>query len=462
MLHLDSVLLENYRCFKRLEVTFHENLTVLVAENGQGKTSVLDAIRVLLWPYVSAFDLAKGAFNDPANTITVDDARMISTGYRDMARQLPTKVSASGSIDGGRVEWFRFRDSEAPQTKTKDGIGTKRLKDYGRMLQDQTRDANAQYDSLPVLGYYGTGRLWDEKRLTERKKAKPSSQNDFFVRSTAYLDCLDPASSYKSFKEWFSRIYQSYLQYGLKHAQRGESFIVPVEISAPVLAVQHAIDEILKETTGWHTLEYDIEQKDLVLQHPTQGVIKFDLLSDGVRNMLAMVGDIAFRCIKLNPHLSVGAAKRTEGVVLIDEVDMHLHPVWQQQVLTQLQNAFPNIQFIVTTHSPQVLSTVGREHIRVLYQDDEGNYHASKPDFSPLAHESGDALARVMGTHKQPPLPLQEKVRVYETLVRSGQENTLACVQLKQELDVIGYQPLESELAAWRFLASYKKGQTNG
>jgi predicted ATP-binding protein involved in virulence len=139
--------------------------------------------------------------------------------------------------------------------------------------------------------------------------------------------------------------------------------------------------------------------------------------------------------------------------VLIDEVDMHLHPSWQQVVLANLREAFPRIQFIVTTHSPQVLSTVRSENIRIVKLTDSG-YVAAIPDFSPLAHESGDALAKVMGTHKQPPLPILEIVREFEQMVRANMENSVGAKGLRQQLDDAGYQIHESDLATWRFLAS--------
>jgi predicted ATP-binding protein involved in virulence len=140
---------------------------------------------------------------------------------------------------------------------------------------------------------------------------------------------------------------------------------------------------------------------------------------------------------------------------MIDEVDMHLHPDWQQTVLTDLMAAFPRLQFIVTTHSPQVLSTIRRENIRVLRATDTG-HEAVVPEFSPLAHESGDALSRIMGTHRQPPLALLDTVRAYEQLVRAGQESSEEACQLKAELDEAGYQIHGSELETWRFMARYQ------
>ena len=82
-----------------------------------------------------------------------------------------------------------------------------------------------------------------------------------------------------------------------------------------------------------------------------------------------MAADLAYRMVRLNPDLGAMAALETPGIVLIDEVDMHLHPSWQQAVVYDVRKAFPNVQFIVTTHSPQVLSTVPAEAIRILRWD---------------------------------------------------------------------------------------------
>jgi predicted ATP-binding protein involved in virulence len=196
-----------------------------------------------------------------------------------------------------------------------------------------------------------------------------------------------------------------------------------------------------------------------VAHHEQHGELPVALLSDGIRNMIGMVADIAFRATKLNPELGAMAAQQTPGVVLIDEVDMHLHPEWQQVVLQSLLAAFPCVQFIVTTHSPQVLSTVRRENIRIL-RETEAGHDAVMPEFSPLGHESGDALAKVMSTPKQPPLEtLLAVVHEFEQRVRVGQEASEEAVALRQTLEAEGYQIHDSDLATWRFLAQRRAQQ---
>ena len=95
---LTKLRLDNFRCFEHLEISLHPGLTVLVAENGQGKSSVLDALRISLWPFVSSFDLARNAFNDPGNSLPVDDVRLLKKAEKDRK-----SVVSGNSVDiGGR------------------------------------------------------------------------------------------------------------------------------------------------------------------------------------------------------------------------------------------------------------------------------------------------------------------------------------------------------------------------
>jgi predicted ATP-binding protein involved in virulence len=92
-------------------------------------------------------------------------------------------------------------------------------------------------------------------------------------------------------------------------------------------------------------------------------------LSDGYKNTIGMIADIAYRMAILNPQLLENVLTETPGIVLIDEVDLHLHPVWQQRIIRDLQTLFPKVQFIVSTHAPSVISSVKRENMLVLDAD---------------------------------------------------------------------------------------------
>lgn len=440
---LDLLRLENFRCFAELDVPLHPQLTVLVAENGQGKSTLLDAMRIALWPFVSSFDLARNAFNDPGNAIAIDDVRLQRLANGDMARQLPSRVIMTGDFGAGSVKtWIRYRDREAKATKTKDDGDTGFLRQWAGAVQKQIRDPALPPLDLPVFGYYGTGRLWAQKRLTENLKGKDDTQEtDFYVRTFAYLNCLDPASSYKHFKEWFVWAFQSLREQQIRQLE-GRARDEELQAAEDrIRVVQQAIDSFLHPTTGWHRLEYSVSQdKSLVLSHDIYGTLDVDRLSDGIRSVLAMIGDIAYRCIKLNPHLGAEAARQTGGVILIDEVDMHLHPGWQQIILAQLQAAFPHVQFIVTTHSPQVLSSVDASCIRLLHQATDSETGRSLSVAESVRTQtrgvsSADLLARIMGVDPVPGVPEAQMLSDYQALIQQNLHETPVSQDLRARLE---------------------------
>lgn len=441
---LHKLILKDYRCFESVEIEFHPQLTVLVAANGAGKTSILDAVAVAFGPYLGAFSEAQGKHFAPTD-IRMAKARETTTNEMEYAPQgvLLEAIGYIPNSDGQEVATWR-RALTAPK-KAKTTIKEARaLIDYGKYMQQQARTPQSSV-VLPLLAYYGTGRLWQQKRLTVSKKLARTS------RTIGYTDCLDPASSYKAFAAWFR-----YWSVNAKDLQLKEQTDTAAyaEFSGYIQSVTSAVNLCLA-TAGWKDLEYSFKMETLVAHHEHHGELPVDMLSDGIRNMIAMVADIAFRATKLNGYLGRHAATKTPGVVLIDEVDMHLHPEWQQVVLQSLLEAFPELQFIVTTHSPQVLTTVQRNNIRVIQGNGNG-FRVDMPDFSPLAHESGDALTNIMDTHREPVLPLQESIRAFEQLVRAGKEDSEEAQSLRSEIDAAGYQFHDSDLATWRFLAARK------
>lgn len=454
-MRIEHVYLKNYRCFGSLSVDIHPQMTVLVAPNGQGKTSVLDAIKVALWPYVAGFDL--GSTTNDVTSIQIDDVRREQVQSHEMEWRLPAEIKAIGQLqvrqlilDGtlknplperegsaldvavtfhDNVPWqgVRYRESVKKGTKTKSlvPVNALDLTETAQALEKRIFSGEQKTpDDLPMLGYYGTGRLWSQKKLTA---AHETSVSEAQSRTFAYRDCLDPSSSYKHFAQWFTRIHQSYLQAQIRNFEKQLPFDadVPYGLIAPFKAVQQAVDTMLNPHTGWHGLEYSAEHEELVLNHETHGRLKVSQLSDGIRNMLALVGDIAYRCYKLNAHQGEAAPRRTHGVVLIDEVDMHLHPGWQQTVLTDLAAAFPNLQFIVTTHSPQVLTSVDSSCIRLLSQEADPESGKQRTVIELVALQtrgvaSSDLLAQIMGVDPIPDVPEARMLSEYHALIQQN------------------------------------------
>lgn len=144
------------------------------AANGEGKTSILDALRIAFWPFVSQFDLARTAYSDPANGVQIDDVRATIAGewprgrsavgmMDEIARQLPCSVAVECEENQKRFRWTRVRESEAKRSQTLDGQGCAEIKGRAKSLQSTVRDFNSEPSDLPLFGYYGTGRPENSK-----------------------------------------------------------------------------------------------------------------------------------------------------------------------------------------------------------------------------------------------------------------------------------------------------------
>ncbi|KIR02476.1 ATP binding protein [Lachnospiraceae bacterium TWA4] len=144
-----------------------------------------------------------------------------------------------------------------------------------------------------------------------------------------------------------------------------------VEKSALLKTIEKAICKSYEKISGARnvSLFFDLDIHQLVLEFDgLNGPKKFAMneMSDGYKNTLSMIGDIAYRMAVLNPMLGEKILEETPGIVLIDEVDLHLHPQWQQTILNDLQEIFPKIQFVVSSHAPAVINSVKSEQIRIL------------------------------------------------------------------------------------------------
>lgn len=419
-LNIQKLWLRDYRCFEAINIDFHPQLTVLVASNGAGKTSILDAIAVAFGPYVGAFDESVGK-HFQSSDIRLTHVRETTTNEMEYAPR-GIRLEATGCIPGSMLESIggsgptSWKRSLTGPIKTKTTIrDAKELIDYGKRLQEAVRTPDTDV-TLPLLAYYGTGRLWQQKKQTERKLPRTS-------RTIGYTDCLDPGSSYKSFVAWF-RYWSTNAFKGQLEASKSGHAYEPTEFDHYLESVGSAVNACLP-LSGWKDIDYSLSREELVARHDQYGELPVALLSDGIRNMIAMVADIAFRATKLNPQLGALAATKTPGVVLIDEVDMHLHPEWQQVVLKNLITAFPSLQFIVTTHSPQVLTSIDASCIRLLRQeiDPETKKRIAVVEFiqtQTRGVSSADLLAQIMGVDPIPDVPEARMLSEFHALIQQN------------------------------------------
>jgi predicted ATP-binding protein involved in virulence len=238
---------------------------------------------------------------------------------------------------------------------------------------------------------------------------------------------LNANANFKRVFEWF-------------HAKETEEVLTQREMQSfayrdPELnAVRHAIENFFEDFTNPRTtvrpLRFVVDKKE-----SSKKTITFDLnqLSDGYRTTLAMVADLACRMVEANPPSVMKNPLEAEAIVLIDEVDLHLHPRWQQKIVPDLLKVFPNTQFIVTTHSPQVLTTVEARSIRKLIPAGSVT-EVQVPNFS-LGAQSVQLLEDIQEVDARPQIPIIESFRRYRSLVESDQWDSPEALKLRAELD---------------------------
>jgi predicted ATP-binding protein involved in virulence len=431
-LRLDRLFLRNFRCFAECTIDLHPTLTVLVAENGRGKTAVLDAIAIALGLFVDT--IASGR---QAHGFDRSDIRLVRGEDGAMAPSLPVELAANGTADGERLSWSRAVSSLGKVRVRTANRDAKTLHKAAERLRERlTGFASGEREQpppLPLVAFYGTGRLWSEHRLTKGKRIADSSA---MGRVAGYLDSLSSSSSFKAFADWYERT---------ANAARSATAVAygPSERPEKLLAAVRDATRIVLEPTRWRNVDWEFPPNNelgqpkargyLVVEHPDHGRLPLAALSDGVRNMVALVADLAHRCVRLNPHFGEQAAKLTPGILLIDEVDMHLHPRWQQLVVGLLRQAFPAMQIVVSTHSPHVLSTVDVTSIRVIRLQN-GNGVLVTPRFQTRGVESADVLAAIMGVDPVPQVDEARELSSYRDLIEDGAAETPKAQTLRTKL----------------------------
>lgn len=349
-MRLTQVQLTNYRGFEEITIPLEQNITVLVGNNGSGKSSVLDGLAIGL------ASLFLGLEGESSGSIHKNDVRLktFELGSRlERQPQYPARIRCDGEVYGHTISWERSLNTESGSTTYGDA---KELTTITKKINDQVKSGDSTV-ILPVISYYSTGRLWAKKR-EKRDSAKVSLQN----RYAGYADCLDVMSNEKLLYAWLQQMTYQELQEGSP---------LP-ELTAVKKAILLCFNRSGSKTNMGvaEKCVYNVKSDEIeityTLPNGEKEIRSVSQMSDGYRNMLCMVADIAYRMALLNPQLLDHVLDQTSGVILIDEIDLHLHPAWQRHIIATLRELFPLVQFVVSTHSPSVISSVSREQILIL------------------------------------------------------------------------------------------------
>ncbi|HRI71600.1 MAG TPA: AAA family ATPase [Polyangium sp.] len=397
-LRVQSLEVQSFRGITQAHLDFGEFLTVLIGTNGSGKTSILDALALMLAPLGEAL-LDKAA----QRRIEMDD---IAVGHSS------ARCAIRVSLDDVQLSWWQEqkqneRIGAAPGF---DEWSNEQIKKWHEIIRDD------EQASLPLTVYYSIRR--GEIEIPERLRKRVESEHDR-IAATYDASLEKGAADFRTFFEWFRNREDD------ENAERRDN----VQFEDPQLAaVRRAIERLLP---GFRNPRIRRSPLRLVV---TKDDIELSVhqLSDGERSLLALAGDLARRMSEAYPRSNdplMGGA-----VILIDEIDLHLHPAWQQRVVEDLRRTFPNCQFVVTTHSPHVLSTVAMEDIRVLHILDKV-VQVETPQWQTRGTESAAILAVVMGVDPSPKIREVEMLRDYRALIQEGKHQNEEAVRLRRELD---------------------------
>lgn len=362
-MRIDDLTLVNFRCFANVPFEFDPHFNVVVGVNGAGKTSLLDGLSVALG---SVFLGIRGY---GMRTIQPPDVRVEVHGEEsriEFREEYPVGVWAKGEAFGTPVRWGRALRRKGGRTTTVDANGI-------RDLASQAADAvqSGEPVVLPIVAFYGVGRMGRE--MYDTKAFKQSLSKTERTRLEGYRASLDPRATPKMLVRWMRQQAQERFEEGDEPALLG--------------VVRCAMADAL----GARNVDYRAKYSEIVAFFDDRPPQAFSRLSDGQRNVLGFVGDLARRMAQLNPHLGDRVLDETPGVVLIDELDMHLHPALQRSIVHALKAIFPAVQFVTTTHSPQVIGEVPPEEVIVLRD------FQPEPVERALGLDSNEVLERIQG-----------------------------------------------------------------
>ena len=392
-----SIHLENYRCFEDFDIDFDDRLTVLVGSNGAGKTAVLDALSVFLQKAGHPENKKSSLFEFPVSSMA------IGCKPEDIVYRL--ELQQGSNINGNPLPLpLKFFDTY-----------------YGSIRLIATDDAVASLQMAcqesTLCAAYMAGRfVLDEDSILKNSIYDPPVHAAFennFKRTIDYASTLS----------WFNNADADEARTMRDSGQKNE------------LPELKAVREALSKALLGHYERprmYGNPPELIIYKQGTDIAYKVSQLSDGYRAMLALVMDLARRMAQAyGDEVSPGSSLlHVPAIVLIDEVELHLHPSWQQTVLNTLLDIFPNTQFIVTTHSPQVLTSIPSRHIRIL---NDGKAYSVGGQTQ--GAEASRLLRQIFGVELRPgSLPIVRALRDYSKLVYEEKWDTPEAGELREKL----------------------------
>jgi len=355
---LTKLNLENFRIFSNLEIIFpNSNVIVFIGNNASGKTSILDAIAICLSHFTGQvfskvenynidawFESKDVKLNNEEGSIALKfDLEIPSPNKFFTGEDISKEIKIKKHVNSPGLKYEKFPENFITQ--------------YKEIIK------KGKTHSIPILAYHNVNRTWKFK-LPKAESHKDYSYDEKLIAYEKTLDINYP--HYLAFEEWFLK--QVNIENSMKVSKKDLGFELPtlknvrksfrrfLAIVEPNVYsdISSISESITKADMSQDIIEHLVIQKN-------EAHLRFNQLSSGERMILGLVCETSRRLTIANENSD--SALNGEGVVLIDEIELHLHPNWQRNIVNALEKTFPNLQFIFTTHSPLVLSGVKKECI---------------------------------------------------------------------------------------------------
>lgn len=399
--------INSFRGIDNLNLEFNtDEPIVIIGNNGVGKSSILDCIAILLSRLLSLIHIPNITIRIYSNFPEKDEKISFRSFNEEDIKNGRKKTENKITIElypSQKLSWSVTKNNRENQKIE----GIEQLHKVAKSLHDQWKKSSEA--NIPLAVYYPTNRVVLETPLEIHEEY-------LFDQIDAYEEALDGIPiGFESFFEWFR---------ALEDVENEQLRDNPDHRNRNLEAVRESIYLLIPDFSDLRIrrspLRMTVKKRDKELI--------VNQLSDGEKCLLAMVGDLARRLAIANP----GLENPLEGsaVVLIDEIELHLHPKWQREIIPALTRTFPNCQFIITTHSPQVISQIKPDGIYILEATPEGIV-AKQPESS-FGRDSNRILEDVMGVPERPQ-EIKDSLRQLFRLIDAG--NLDAAKELRQQIE---------------------------
>lgn len=438
---LSKIEITNFRCFESFVIDLKPDLNVVVGINGAGKTTILDAIATALYDVVAANGGGgkrqrgwQKAILQPSDIHIIPGSDSAAVGRKDFVQfkaaakdfyELPGFPNETPSGETAFLEWTDYIKYLPPDKfnyeTSQSGNLSSIYQYFAALWQEIRKSETSALIPIPVVAYY---------RASRRLNEMPKMGNVFELelsREGAYQHALDAGANFQAMCQWF------YLRENAELREKVQSrndpdFQFP-DLKAARKALLHALESVKR-------VYFDDNPPSLKVAFDRPGQVEETMeliqLSDGYRSMLALVLDFARRLAQAHPNWP--NPLEAPGILLIDEIELHLHPKWQQTVIPNLRAAFPGTQIIAATHSPEVLTTVRRENIHLLGSDHE--IEQMPADVGTFGAESSHVLQEVFAAHSRPQqIETVQQLDEYLALVESQKQDSDRGRQLRAVLE---------------------------